>query len=101
MTSEALSDEQWSFINRFMDHWLNYQLLVNCIPGMSVGIVQGDRVVYNKGPGLADQGAKREAEVNTQYRIASVPKIFTAVAIMKLIENDKLVLEDQIGKFLP
>lgn len=101
MTLEALSDEQWSFIRRFLDNWLSYQRIINSIPGMSVGIVQGDNVAYNKSFGLADQGAQRRVEANTQYRIASISKIFTAIAIMKLIEDGALVLEDRVGKFLP
>ena len=71
------------------------------IPGISVGIMQGDDVVLAKGYGLADVENEVPATENTVYRIGSVTKQFTAAAIMLLVEEGKLSLDAELTEFFP
>lgn len=51
--------------------------------------------------GFADLKTEKKATARTLYRIASISKMFTAVAILQLHEKDKLKLNDPISKYLP
>lgn len=66
------------------------------IAGASVAIVREGRLVYAKGFGYADKETKEPVSPNHLFRIASVSKLITAVAIMKLTEEGKLDLEDKV-----
>ena len=69
--------------------------------GLSVAVARGDRIIVERGAGVADVDAKRPADAATEFRIGSVTKQFTAAAIMKLVEQGKLRLDDPLAKYVP
>ena len=71
------------------------------VAGMSVAVVRGKDTVVMKGYGLADVENDVSATAQTVYRIGSITKQFTAAAVLQLIDENKLSLDDTIGKFLP
>lgn len=77
-----------SVVEAFLDEWN--------IPGASVAIVKDDKLVYAKGYGYANVKIQEEVIPNHLFRIASVSKPITSVAILSLIEERKLRLEDQV-----
>jgi CubicO group peptidase (beta-lactamase class C family) len=64
-------------------------------------IARGGQVKLHKAYGLADRTEKRPIALDTQFRIGSMNKMFTAVAALRLVEQGKLSLEDTIGRHLP
>ncbi|WP_195715222.1 serine hydrolase [Ancylomarina sp. 16SWW S1-10-2] len=75
-------------INRFLEYWR--------IEGASVAIVKNEKLVFAKGYGYADVDKKEKVEPDHLFRIASVSKLITATAIMKLKEEGKLQLSDRV-----
>lgn len=71
------------------------------LPGLSIAIARGGRVVMAKGYGVADLAHHRSATADTVYRIGSMTKQFTAAAIMQLVQQGKVHLEDPITAYLP
>jgi CubicO group peptidase (beta-lactamase class C family) len=71
------------------------------VVGTSIGVKQGDEILVAKGYGFADLENEVEANEHTVYRIGSVTKQFTAVAIMMLVEQGKISLDDDLTKYLP
>lgn len=69
--------------------------------GFSVGIAQRGRVVLAKGYGLAEAEHMVPATGTTLFRIGSITKQFTAAAILRLVEQQKLALDDELSKFVP
>jgi len=69
--------------------------------GLSVAVARGDRIIFERGAGLAEIDSKRPADAATEFRIGSVTKQFTAAAIMKLVEKGKIGLDDPLAKYLP
>jgi CubicO group peptidase (beta-lactamase class C family) len=67
--------------------------------GFSIAVAHGDRIVA-KGYGLADAVKHIPATENTVYRIGSITKQFTAVAILQLAERGQLDLHDDIHKYV-
>jgi CubicO group peptidase (beta-lactamase class C family) len=70
-------------------------------PGFALGIKIGDSKPITKEYGFADLGANKKVTSEHQFRIASLTKPFTATAILKLVELEKLSLADKIDKFFP
>ncbi|MEO5802999.1 MAG: serine hydrolase domain-containing protein [Verrucomicrobiota bacterium] len=70
-------------------------------PGAAVMVIKEGKPVFAKGYGLAILADKILCSTNTNFRLASVTKQFTAMAIMILAERGKLSLEDKMTKFFP
>lgn len=69
--------------------------------GFSVGIAQRGAVVLAKGYGLAEAEHDVAATGTTLFRIGSITKQFTAAAILRLVEQKKLSLDDDLSKYVP
>ena len=67
----------------------------------SVAIAQGGELVYSKTVGFADAAQGIKADENTLYRIGSITKTFTAVLVLKAVEENKLSLNQTIDKWFP
>ena len=70
-------------------------------PGAAVIVVRDGKVVLRKGYGRANMELGVPVEPDMVFRTGSITKQFTAVAILMLLEQGKLALEDDITKFLP
>lgn len=70
-------------------------------PSVSIAISRKGRTIYSKAFGTADLEQRVLATPNTVYLIGSVTKQFTAAAVLALVEDGKLSLDDQMGKFFP
>lgn len=82
-----------------IDAFLNETIAANRIPGVAVGIVQGDQVVFLRGYGEAAPGVPVTPQ--TQFYIGSVTKTFTALAAMQLVAEGKLALDAPVQQYLP
>lgn len=69
--------------------------------GVSVGVVQRHASILVQGYGYSDYGAHTKSTQNTVYRIGSMTKQFTAVAIMMLVERGEISLSDRLSDVLP
>lgn len=70
------------------------------IPGASIAIVRGDKVVYSKGFGLADVETGEPMRPEMLFRLGSTTKMFTAAALVGLSVEGKIDLHAPIGKYL-
>jgi len=68
--------------------------------GLSIAIAKGADIVLAKGYGLADFESEVPATAETVYRIGSITKQFTAAAILLLMEEEKIGIDDPLTKFL-
>ncbi|MBN4004594.1 serine hydrolase domain-containing protein [Nostoc sp. LPT] len=83
-----------------IDDYIRAVMTQNQIPGLSVAVVQEGEPVLVKGYGLANVEHSVPATEHTVYEIASVGKTFTATAIMILVEQGIISLEDAIADYL-
>jgi serine beta-lactamase-like protein LACTB len=77
------------------------QWIARGIPGLSVTVARGDKIIYSEGFGFADLEGHIPALPTTKFRIASVSKPLTAVALVKLVEQNKLDLDAPIQNYVP
>jgi CubicO group peptidase (beta-lactamase class C family) len=64
-------------------------------------VVKNDALLYSSAQGFADEDANVLATDSTRYLIASVSKTITAVALMQLVEQNLIALDDDVDDFLP
>ena len=81
--------------------WVEGQIEIRGLPGIVVGVVSGDDLVWAKGFGYADVAARRPMTTDTRFRMASHSKLFTATALMQLREEGKVRLDDPVTDYLP
>jgi CubicO group peptidase (beta-lactamase class C family) len=81
--------------------WIEGQIEIRGLPGVVVGVVAGDDLVWARGFGHADVDANRPMETDTRFRMASHSKLFTATAIMQLREQGRIRLDDPVSDYLP
>jgi len=70
------------------------------IPGGAVALVRDGKLIYARGFGYADVENKTPVQPDALFRIASVSKTLTSAAIMKLVEEGKLRLDDRVAPFI-
>ena len=73
----------------------------NNIPSMAVAIITSGEITYIEGFGFIDEEQEKATNSESLFRIASISKLFTAQAIMQLVEKSKIDLHDKIGRYLP
>jgi len=86
---------------RLFDAWLRGQMAYRGLPGIAVGVVHDQQLVWAKGYGYADLDRKLPITPATRFRMASHSKLFTATAIMQLRDQGKLRLDDPVQRYLP
>lgn len=94
----AQSDEE-QIIER-IDAYITEQMHDLKIPGVAIGIVRNNEVVYIQGYGVADDNG-RTMTADTPFLIASLSKSFTALAIMQLVEEGKINIDEPVQTYLP
>jgi CubicO group peptidase (beta-lactamase class C family) len=73
----------------------------NHLPSVTYGVIVQDKLVFYGSTGLANLETRQEANAQTVYRIASMSKSFTAMAILKLRDDGNLHLDDAVAKHIP
>lgn len=68
---------------------------------LTVGVVQGKRLVWTKSYGFADELNRTPATRDTVYRIGSITKQFTAVMLLQLVASGKVRLSDPVVEYYP
>ena len=71
------------------------------IVGLSISVIDGDQVIYERGFGYADRARHRPATPDTVYRMGSVSKVLTGMAVMQLKESGAVDLDAPIDRYLP
>lgn len=71
------------------------------ISGLSLALVDDQRVVWAEGFGYADEAGKVPASPETGYRVGSISKLFTTTAIMQLVEQGKMDIDQPLQSYLP
>lgn len=86
---------------RLFTAWMDGQILYRGLPGVVVGVVADQELVWSRGFGHADVQRRLPMAPATRFRMASHSKLFTATAIMQLREQGKVRLDDPVVQHLP
>ena len=86
---------------RLFEAWLSTLMDEQSLVGVSVSLVQDQKLVYSKGFGFADFENRYPATKETNYRVASITKLFTSIALMQLVEERKINLSTAVTDVVP
>ena len=86
---------------KVMDAWIQAQMKEIGLPGLVIGIVHDQEVVWKKAYGHADVERGTPMRTDSIFRIASHSKLFTSIAVLQLRDAGKLRLDDPITDHLP
>ena len=84
-----------------IDKYVRAQLVEQHIPGAAVAVVKKGKIIKIKGYGLASVEFTVPVTTETVFEIGSVSKQITAAAVMLLVEDGKIHLDEKISKYLP
>lgn len=99
LTASILAQAQDGFQQRAVD-MLN-TIYAEDAPGAAVVVSRDGEILLNQGFGLADVELQVAARAEHVFRLASVTKQYAAAALLSLVEQGKVSLDDPISKFLP
>jgi len=77
------------------------ELTQDSISGVSVALVDDQRIVYARGFGFADKSRRIPSSADTVYRAGSISKLFTALAAMQLAEQGRLNIDQPVTNYDP
>jgi D-alanyl-D-alanine carboxypeptidase len=83
-----------------IDEYVETQRALNHLPGVTLAVTQGGKIIKIAGYGLANVELSVPVTPQSVFQIQSVTKQFTATAIMMLVEQGKLSLADPISRYL-
>ena len=83
-----------------LDVWMDAAQAYGGIPGASLSVVQDQELVWAKGYGYAHVEREEPATPSTMYSICSISKLFTAVGVLQLRDQEKVDLDDPVAKHL-
>jgi CubicO group peptidase (beta-lactamase class C family) len=101
MQAQSIPNPDYHEAFILIDKWLDGQRDFDRLPGIAVSIVKDQNIIWSKGYGYANIEKKIPMEPQTICSICSISKLFTSIAIMQLVEEGKLRLDDSINAVLP
>jgi CubicO group peptidase (beta-lactamase class C family)/D-alanyl-D-alanine dipeptidase len=84
-----------------LEPWIAAEVEAKGLPALSIALVEDQKIVWARGFGLADPARNTPATAETVYRVGSVSKLFTDLAVMQLVEEGKLDLDAPVTRYLP
>ncbi len=84
-----------------VDKYVEMKMAETHVPGVAIAVVKNGKVIKRKGYGIASVEFNAPVTTETVFEIGSVSKQITAAAIMLLVEDGKIDLDEKISKYLP
>ena len=100
MKSPLLQKTEIKSMIELLSAWIESRMLYRQQPGLSIGIVYDQELIWSRGFGYQDLESKTPATPQTLYRIASISKLFTSTGILQLRDQGLLRLDDPITEYL-
>ncbi|GAB4511270.1 MAG: serine hydrolase domain-containing protein [Allomuricauda sp.] len=99
-TQQLYPQQGMATVEAEVDAYLDPLLAMDAWSGV-IGIYKKGDPILTKGYGFADREWEIDLSTNGKFRLASISKVFTEVAILKLAEQGKISLNDKISSYLP
>ncbi|MCA9173890.1 MAG: serine hydrolase [Planctomycetales bacterium] len=80
---------------------IQHEVAAKDLPAFSISLVDGGQTIWSEGFGFEDADRKRPATADTIYRVGSVSKLLTDIAVMQLVERGELKLDEPVSNILP
>ncbi len=98
---QSIKKGDYSHVKEYMNWYIKKQMKENNIVGLSVALVDDQKIVWQKGFGYADRKNGVKATADTRYWAGSITKLFTGMGVMKLVEEGKMDIDKPLKTYLP
>jgi CubicO group peptidase (beta-lactamase class C family) len=85
----------------YLERWLDYRQRTLQIPGLVGAFAADGKLLLEKAYGVCDLESGAALTVDTPFPVASHSKTFTTALVLRLVEQDRLGLDDPVGRWLP
>lgn len=92
---------EWNALALDLTRSIEYEMADKQLPCLAIALVDGQRIVWAQGFGVAHADTGRRTSSQTLWRVASVSKLFTDIGIMQLVERGELDLDVPVRAELP
>ncbi|HEU0188705.1 MAG TPA: serine hydrolase domain-containing protein [Gallionella sp.] len=96
-----LPREDYAYAKRYLTWLIEKEMSDNDITGLSIAIVDDQKLVWSSGFGYSDAEKKVPATSRTSYRMGSIAKIMTATAAMHMAESGQMDIDQPLSRYLP
>jgi CubicO group peptidase (beta-lactamase class C family)/D-alanyl-D-alanine dipeptidase len=94
-------EKKYAALAQELDRFITREVTDKALPALSIALVDDQAVVWARGFGFANPKDKLPATAETVYRVGSVSKLFTDMAVMQLVERGLLDLDAPVTRYLP
>ena len=101
LQSAALPRKDYKPASEMLVRFIEHEMADKDLPALSIALVDDQEIVWSKGFGFANPKDKTPVTDETIYRVGSVSKLFTDIAIMQLVEQGKVDLDAPVTRYLP
>lgn len=98
---EAPARGDYASTRQYLSQLIRYEMKRHAVTGLSIALVDGQKIVWAEGFGHADRAANIAAAPETVYRVGSISKLFTDTAVMQLAEQGRLDIDRPVQAYLP
>lgn len=91
----------YHYLQQYLSWYIPQQMKRYHVPGVSIAVVDNQRLIWAKGFGYANREKRIPAGAETVYQVGSISKLFTATAVMQLVDRGKINLDAPIRTYLP
>lgn len=91
----------WEYLKKRMRWFIRRNMRKAGVPGLSIALVDDQKVVWAEGFGYADRERRIPATAETTYQIGSITKVLNAIAIMQQVEAGRLDLDRPFRDYVP
>jgi CubicO group peptidase (beta-lactamase class C family) len=97
----AISEQSFASIRSAMRALIRQEMKAKDVVGLSIALVDDQKVVWTEGFGYADRARRVPAGADTLYATGGLSQLFTATAVLQLAERDAINLDQPVTNFLP
>ena len=99
--SDSFEQGDYSSLKKYMTRFIDEKMKKNQIIGLSLALVDDQKIVWAEGFGFADKENKIQATNETVYKTGSISKLLTAVAALKLVSRGRIDLNKPVKVYIP
>lgn len=100
-TAAPVVEQEYAAVVAELRPFIQHEMADKDLPALSIALVDDQEIVWAEGFGLATPGDSVPATDETVYRVGSVSKLFTDIAVMQLVERGELDLDAPVSTYLP
>jgi CubicO group peptidase (beta-lactamase class C family) len=97
----AVIRDDWDYLRARMRWFIRRGMRKLGVPGLSIALINDQDILWAEGFGWADRERRQPAGTETVYQIGSITKVLNALAVMQLVDDDRLALDAAFTDYVP